>query len=96
MNEYDVLYSLTKEETGKMHEWEKKHNKKFHKKGFGYQGAIAVSNFEVRIGTCSIGTWIDCVCLDCFKKYESNKDNLSEKKNEKELAKCSYSVRELS
>ena len=47
MNEYDVLYSLTKEETSKMCEWEKKHNKKFHKKGFGYQGAIAVSNFEV-------------------------------------------------
>lgn len=47
--EYDLNYSLTKEETDKMYEWWKKHNKKFHKRGFGYQGVSPVSNFEVNV-----------------------------------------------
>ena len=66
--EYDLNYSLTKEETDKMYEWRKKHNKKFHKRGFGYRGVSPVSNFEVRFGSCSIGMWCECVCLNCLDK----------------------------
>lgn len=75
-NEFYYCYSLTNKEVDKMYEWQKSHNKKFHKKGFGYQGVSPVSNFEVRFGSCSIGTWADCVCLKCLddsEKIESPK-----------------------
>ena len=87
---YDVNYSLTIEETDKMYEWQKKHNKKFHKKGFGYQGVSPVSNFEVRFGSCSIGTWAECVCLNCFNKINNDNKNV-----EKVRKLATFEVREL-
>lgn len=90
--EYDSNYSLTKEETNKMYEWQKKHNKKFHKKGFGYQGVSPVSNFEVRFGSCSIGTWAECVCLNCLNRLTLD-DNV--KNAEKIRKSATYTIREL-
>ena len=87
---YDVNYSLTIEETDKMYEWQKKHNKKFHKKGFGYQGVSPVSNFEVRFGSCSIGTWAECVCLACLNKINDDNENV-----EKVRKLATFEVREL-
>ena len=90
--EYDSNYSLTIEETEKMYEWQKKHNKKFHKKGFGYQGVSPVSNFEIRFGTCSIGVWCECVCLDCLSKLTLDNDM---KNAEKIRKSATYTIREL-
>lgn len=78
-DKYYHSYSMTKEESDKMFEFRKAHNKKYHKKGFGYGGVSPVSNFEVRFGSCSIGTWCECVCLECEKEYKKalgeNPDN---------------------
>lgn len=82
---FDVCYSLTFSETQSMFEWQRKHNKKFHKKGFGYQGVSPVSNFEVRFGACSIGTWVECVCLRCL-------ENLKDEENPKKIAKIKKSA----
>lgn len=87
---YDVNYSLTIEETDKMYEWQKKHNKKFHKKGFRYRGVSPVSDFEVRFGSCSIGTWAECVCLNCLNKINDNNENV-----EKVRKLATFEVREL-
>lgn len=65
---YDNSCSLTKEESKELGKKQVAHNKKYHKKGFGYQGASPVSNFEVRFGACSIGSWCDCVCTACEKE----------------------------
>ena len=89
--EYDLNYSLTKEETDKMYEWRKKHNKKFHKRGFGYRGVSPVSNFEVRFGSCSIGMWCECVCLNCLDKVNSE----DTKKAEDIRKSAIYTIREL-
>ena len=89
--EYNPSYSLTVEETDKMYEWEKKHNKKFHKKGFGYQGAIGISNFEVRFVSCSIGVWCECVCLNCLEKMK----NCDERMLKKLKKNSSYTIKEL-
>lgn len=87
---YDVNYSLTIEETDKMYEWQKKHNKKFHKKEFRYRGVSPVSDFEVRFGSCSIGTWAECVCLNCLNKINDNNENV-----EKVRKLATFEVREL-
>ncbi len=79
ISKYDLNYSLTKEQTKKMYEWQKSHNKKYHKKGFGYQGASPVSNFEVRFGSCSLGSYADCVCTKCYNEWKEETDD--KKKN---------------
>lgn len=71
---YSKYYSLSAEQEKSVNEWKHIHNKKYHKKGFGYQGASPVSNFEVRFGACSIGDWANCVCLNCLKKAEAETD----------------------
>lgn len=71
---YSRYYSLSAEQEKSVEEWKHLHNKKYHKKGFGYQGASPVSNFEVRFGACSIGDWAECVCLNCLKKAEKETD----------------------
>ena len=90
--EYNLDYSLTVDEVKKMDEWERKHNKNFHRKGFGYRGVSPVSNFEVRFSTCSIGVWCDCVCLECLRELENTTD---EEKAEKLRKTSSYTIREL-
>ena len=77
-----------------MYEFERKHNKKYHKNGFGYQGVSPVSNFEIRFGLCSIGTLAECICINCLKKYEE-KVRLSKEKIDKYSEKYSYTIREL-
>lgn len=87
-DKYYHSYSMTKEESDKMFELRKTHNKKYHKKGFGYGGASPVSNFEVRFGACSIGTWCDCVCLECEKEYKrALEENPNDKKKLDKLKK---------
>ena len=86
---YDAVYSLTKEQTAKMNEWKHIHNKKYHKKGFGYQGASPVSNFEVRFGTCALGSWAECVCLECMEYAKKETDN---KKISKLKKKASFEI----
>ena len=83
---YDYAYSLTNEESKKMAEWQAKHFKKFHKPV--YQGAISVSNTEVRFRATSIGVYCDCVCTECEKEYEKTG-------NEKIKKNMFYEVRKL-
>lgn len=83
---YDSNYSLTTEEKQRVVEWQNKHFKKYHTPE--YQGAIGVSNFEIRFRATSIGVYADCVCTACEKvAKESNNDKL--------LKKSSYSIRNL-
>ncbi|MBR6610816.1 MAG: hypothetical protein IKK93_01065 [Campylobacter sp.] len=79
-SKYDLNYTLTKKQTEEMYKWQTEHNKKYHKKGFGYQGASPVSNFEVRFGTCSLGDYADCVCTSCYDKW---KEEIDAKKRDK-------------
>lgn len=65
---YDPEFSLTKEETAKMYEWQRKHSKKYHKNGACSGGASPVSFYEISYGCCSIGSWWDCTCADCKAK----------------------------
>ena len=80
---YSKYYSLSAEQEKSVEEWQHIHNKKYHKKGFGYQGASPVSNFEVRFGACSIGDWAECVCLNCLKKAEEETDQKKKDKIKK-------------
>ena len=64
---YSPDYSLTKEEGEKLDKWMKAHDKKYHRKGHKYTGAIGVSNFELNMGWTSVGEWIDCECTECKK-----------------------------
>ena len=92
---YDSSYSLTKEESAKMNEWTSKHMKKYHKQWFKeYHGASPVSPIEVRWGSCSIGTYADCVCTLCEKAYNMNAHELeNEKEAEKIKKNMSYNLR---
>lgn len=94
---FDGTCSLTKEEADKVHLLQKSHNKKFHKKGFGYQGVSPVSNFEIRFGSCSLGSWCDCVCTVCEKGYNKllSEDSLDSKKLEKLKKQAFMEVRGL-
>ncbi len=86
---YGKHYSLTAEQEKAVEEWKHLHNKKHHKKGFGYQGASPVSNFEVRFGACSIGDWEECVCINCLKKANEETD---QKKKEKILKNAKFEI----
>lgn len=80
--EYCRSYSLTNEDVKKMDDWITKHDKKHHKKGYGYQGAVGVSRHYVEFMSTSIGVGADCVCKECNKKYEKTKQDLEEVKKE--------------
>lgn len=69
-------YSMTNDDVKKMDDWISEHDKKFHKKGYGYQGAIGVSRDEVRMMSTSIGVGIDCVCTECEKLYKNQKEKV--------------------
>ena len=77
---YDTNFSLTKEQSEAMRKWQIAHNKKFHKKGFGYQGVSPVSNFEIVIGSCSLGSYADCKCKVCMEEAEKTNDEKLKKK----------------
>lgn len=80
--EYCRSYSLTNEDVEKMDNWIAKHDKKYHKKGYGYQGAVGVSRHYVEFMSTSIGVGADCICEECNKKYEKIKQDLEEAKKE--------------
>lgn len=84
---YDSNYSLTTEEKQRVVEWQNKHFKKYHTPE--YQGAIGVSNFEIRFRATSIGVYADCVCTACEQAAKESND-------EKLLKKSSYSIRDIS
>lgn len=65
---YDANLSITKDQSEAMYKWQTAHNKKYHKKGFGYQGVSPVSNFEIIIGSCSLGSYATCRCKVCTEE----------------------------
>ena len=66
---YDHIYSLTKEESERMHKWQGEHRLKYHKEDSKfYRGAISVSDYYINIGTTSIGTFVECICGSCMNK----------------------------
>lgn len=91
-DKYYHSYSMTKEESDKMFVLRKAHDKKYHKKGFGYGGASPVSNFEVRFGACSIGTWCECVCLECEKEYKKILEESSDDKKKLDKLKKQMTI----
>lgn len=80
--EYVRSYSLTPKEVDKKNTWEVEHNKKYHKKGFGYQGAISTSNFEVVFGDTSIGSYSEDRCVKCYEEYLKKKKETEAKRIE--------------
>lgn len=80
--EYMRSYSLTSKEVDKKNAWEIEHNKKYHKKGFGYQGAIGTSNFEVVFRDTSIGSYSEDRCVKCYEEYLKKKKEADEKRIE--------------
>lgn len=83
---YDSTLSITKEQSKAMYKWQENHNKKYHKKGFGYQGVSPTSNFEIKIGSNSIGTYADCICISCMEKA-ANADEVNDAKAAEKIRK---------
>ena len=82
-DKYDSSYSLTNEDVKKMQKWEGAHMKKHHKDWYEqYHGASPVWPFELKWGSCSLGTYADTECTICRKKYE---EALKENKDPKEI-----------
>lgn len=94
-DKYDQAYSLTKEETKKVDEWTAKHMKKHHKDWYKqYHGASPVWPFEIRFGSCSLGTWADCDCTICKKEYELALHEFEDSKAAEKIKKdMSYQIR---
>ena len=88
---YDPELSITRKDSEKVNKWMKAHMEKFHPKGPGYQGAISVSNFELRKGWTGIGPWCDMVCTVCLEKAEK----LHGKKAEKLKEDATFNIEKL-
>lgn len=89
---YDEAFSITREQSAAMNEWQKAHLKKYHKKGFGYRGASPVSVFEIRMGSCSLGTYATCVCTSCLEKAKNAEEAGDTKNAEKIRKNAEYEV----
>lgn len=82
--EFNRTESLTFAETDKEEEWCKKHNdkyhaksdKKLHKKNPFHGGVSPVGRFATVWQYCSISSWCECVCKDCYEAYRHEKDKL--------------------
>ena len=86
----DMNYSLTKDQTKAMHEWQNKHYAKYHKnRDNEYHGASPMSIFSVKFESCSIGDWANCVCSVCQKAADAETD---EKKKEKLKKQGTYEI----
>lgn len=76
--------SLTFAETDREEEWCKKHNEKYHKKDDKkkikkkpfYGGVSPTGRFITVWQYCSISSWCECICKDCYSKYLKEKDKL--------------------
>jgi hypothetical protein len=88
IEDIDLNYSLTKEQTTPMYEWQKTHTKKYHKK-LPYRGASPMSIYSVKFESCSIGSWATCTCSECLEAAESETD---EKKKEKLIKQGTYEI----
>lgn len=86
----DMNYSLTKDQTKAMYEWQSKHYTKYHKnRDNEYHGASPMSIFSVKFESCSIGDWAHCVCSVCQKAADAETD---EKKKEKLKERGTYEI----
>lgn len=96
--EFDRTESLTFAETDKERDWCREHTKKYHekadKKAFKanpfYGGVSPVSRFITVFEYCSISSWAECRCQECYKKYEQEKeklDNITDKSKYKKQKK---------
>lgn len=82
--EFNRTESLTFAETDKEEEWCKKHNEKYHtksdkklyKKNPFHGGVSPVGRFVTVWQYCSISSWCECVCKDCYETYRHEKDKL--------------------
>lgn len=82
--EFNRTESLTFAETDKEEEWCKKHNDKYHKKEDEkkfkknpfHGGVSPVGRFVTVWQYCSISSWCECVCKDCYETYRHEKDKL--------------------
>lgn len=94
---YDYSCSLKKEESEKMHNWQNIHMKKYHKGYYkGYHGASPVSPFEVRFGSCSLGSYADCFCTLCERDYKTCMDKDLLKDAEHISKRMKFEIRGLS
>lgn len=89
---YDGSLSITRGQSKAMNEWQTEHNKKYHKKGFGYRGASPTSNFEIVIGSNSIGTYADCRCTSCLEAAENAREVGDNKASEKIRKRAFFEV----
>lgn len=89
---YDASLSVTREQSDAMYKWRAEHNKKCHKKGFGYRGTSPTSNFEIRFGSCSIGNWADCVCTSCLEAADNAEEVGDTKAAEKIRKRAKFEV----
>lgn len=82
--EFNRTESLIFAETDKEEKWCKKHNDKYHtksdkklyKKNPFHGGVSPVGRFVTVWQYCSISSWCECVCKDCYNKYLKEKDKL--------------------
>lgn len=93
--EFNRSESLTFEETDKEEEWCRQHTKKYHakldaakfKKNPFYGGVSPMSRFITVFEYCSLGSWAECRCQECYKKYEQEKEKLEAITDSKEYKK---------
>lgn len=81
-SEYHPLYSLKKSEVDEAENWEMEHSKKFHKKGYGFQGAVGVSRYRISFFPTSIGVGCNNICEICYKKFQEKEEEIDNLNNE--------------
>lgn len=82
--EFNRSESLTFDETDKEEKWCKEHNDRYHRKNDEkkfkenpfHGGVSPVGRFVTIWQYCSISSWCECVCKDCYKKYRKAKKKL--------------------
>lgn len=88
---FDMNYSLTKDQTKAMHEWQNIHFNKYHKDyaKMRHGGVSPVSIFSVKFESCSIGDWANCICSRCMEAADAEPN---EKKKEKLKKRGTYEI----
>ena len=96
-SKYSVEYSMSKEEEEKMNAWRHEHTKKVHGGKYNYSGATPVDRYSVKYQATGLGMSCDCVCEECYKKYEEvSKDNKIPYETKRKLyQKAVYVVQEV-
>ena len=87
---FDINYSLTKDQTEAMREWQNKHYNKYHKNYAKMQKSVSpMSIFSVKFESCSIGSWANCICSKCMEAADTE---TNEKKKEKLKKQGTYEI----